>query len=176
MYLEVYTGPMFSGKTTSLQTRYRQYSKKKEFTVRAFKPKRDTRCSCNTIRNHPGQEIPAISVEQLCDIVAFENDIILLEESQWFPDLYDFIQRVKHVNCRIYVAGLLGDIKQEKFGQICDILPLASKITFLSSVCERCGDEAAFSKRRGSLTERDVVGGDELYYTVCSKHLYSETK
>jgi thymidine kinase len=103
-------------------------------------------------------------------------DVILIEEAQWFDDLVEFIELNRNSPCRFYVFGLVGDINRNKFGHIADIIHLASNITMFHGVCEFCGDDSSFTKRKGDIKERDVPGGDELYYTVCYKHVCSETK
>lgn len=176
MYVGACYGPMFAGKTSYLETKHRQFSKKKENRILGVKPLKDTRNDVDHISTHNGYKIPAIRKEILCDINVEEYDVILIDEAQWFPDLYSFIESNMGKNCRVYVAGLDGDIYQKKFGQVIDIIPFCSEKVPVVSVCDICGDPAPFSKRRGESSERDVPGGAELYYTVCSKHLCSHCK
>ena len=49
----------------------------------------------------------------------------------------------------LYVSGLDGDYKQEKFGEILDLIPLSNTITKLHAFCAVCknGTPAYFTKR-----------------------------
>ena len=46
----------------------------------------------------------------------------------------------------VYLFGLDGDFKQEKFGEIIDLLPHADTYVKLYAKCA-CGSNASFSKR-----------------------------
>lgn len=178
MYVGLCIGPMFAGKSTYLQTKYRQYSKNKANRILVVKPKFDTRYDEHFICTHTGQKIPAVGMDTLIGITYEDWDVIIIDEAQWFPCLYEFIhvgmKSNTYSNLRVFVAGLSGDKNQSKFGTILDIVPMCSEIITLHSPCDVCGEMGAFTKCRVNTKERDVLGSDDIYYCVCSKHLYDE--
>ncbi|EGD75750.1 thymidine kinase [Salpingoeca rosetta] len=62
------------------------------------------------------------------------------------------------------------------FGPILDLIPLAESVIKLSAVCMLCHREAAFSKRIGSETEIEVIGGADKYIAVCRECYHSDGK
>lgn len=165
---------MFAGKTSYIYTKYRQYSKQEGVRILTVKPKMDTRSS--EVTTHTGFSIPCVCVSELTGMDVSEVDVLLVDEAQWFPDLLDFVKLHWKTNLRMYIAGLCGDIHQEKFGQISDILQYCSEFFFVHDICSVCGEASCFNKRKGDEESRDVPGGAELYFTVCSKHLCLQRK
>lgn len=70
-------------------------------------------------------------------------EFILINEAQFYPDLVEFVKRFIHKN--IYIYGLDGDFKQERIGNILDIIPLCDSVVKLKANC-LCGQAAIFSK------------------------------
>lgn len=167
---------MTGGKSTFLENKYRQYSKTPNMRILVVSHNWDSRASPGKLQTHAGLRIPAISMSSLCTINVDEYDVILIDEAQWFTDLPEFIERNYGKNVRVYVAGLISDFKQRKFGAIADILHLVSDIKWFSAVCDVCGSDAGLTKRRGSDETRDIPGGTDKYYTVCAKHLCCNLK
>ena len=62
---------------------------------------------------------------------------------------------MKRVNNKkqVYICGLDGDFKRDKFGKMLDLIPLCDKVTKLSAICVKCKHTAIFSKR---LTKEEV--------------------
>ena len=75
----------------------------------------------------------------------------------------------------IYVCGLDGDSKRNKFGQILDLIPLSDKVTKLTAICGICkdGTPAIFSLRCSKELEQKVIGTDN-YIPVC-RNCYIKT-
>ena len=48
-----------------------------------------------------------------------------------------------------------------------NLIPLAESVTKLNAVCMLCYKDAAFTKRLGSETQVEVIGGAEKYISVC---------
>jgi thymidine kinase len=91
-------------------------------------------------------------------------EYIMINEAQFYPDLIDFVKKFNYKN--IYVYGLDGDFKQEKIGNILDIIPLCDSVTKLKAQCN-CGEPAIFSKRLSE--ERDQYQPNAQYIPVCRK-------
>ena len=69
---------------------------------------------------------------------------------------------------KVYICGLDGDFKKQKFGEILDLIPLCDKVTKLTSICSLCknGNPGIFSKRISDEKEQTLVGSDN-YIPVC---------
>ena len=69
----------------------------------------------------------------------------------------------------VFLYGLDGDYKQEKFGQILDLIPLCNKIEKLESKCLHCGGKAIFTHRTGSDKSQISIGTDTyiVLYRQC---------
>ena len=95
---------------------------------------------------------------------------IMINEAQFYPDLVEFVKEFmgKYMNKTIHVYGLDGDFKQEKIGQILDIIPLCESIQKLKAIC-KCGEPAIFSKRLSE--ETDQYQPNAQYIPVCRKCL-----
>lgn len=179
MYVGLCFGPMFAGKSTYLQTKYRQFSKNVNNRILVVKPLFDKRYEEHSICTHTGQKIPAIGMDDLSSIDYSKWDVILIDEAQWFNDLYSFIYNgfvntynIENIkSLRVYIAGLSGDKNQKKFGEVLDIIPMCSEIISLTSPCDVCGEMGSFTKCKIISDKRDLIGAEDLYYTVCNKHL-----
>lgn len=172
-YLEIILGPMFSGKTSRLIEIY----KKCVFcrmNVSVINHVIDNRYDNNLLSSHDLVKIPCIKTDNLAslfeDVSVLDSEVILINEGQFFGDLYSFVSNMLQRNKKIYVCGLDGDFKRQKFGEMLDLIPLCDKVTKLASLCSICkdGTEGIFSKRLTGETSQTVVGSD-IYIPVCRK-------
>ena len=178
MSLELIIGPMFAGKSTEAIRRIRgfQATGTPHMVITSL---RDTRYdpSGESISTHSGQSIPAMALTELkgalsTDVFARAKHVVI-EEAQFFPDLYDVvIEMVEKRGKHLLVFGLDGDSERRPFGQVLDLIPLADKYAKLQAECRLCGDgtPALFTKRYSTYTEQVCVGGTEIYKAVCRKH------
>lgn len=161
---------MGSGKSTYLYDKYRAHSKRGS-SILCITHTYDTR-SDDSICTHSRLTIPAIKVSSLGPVDTSKHDVIIIDEAQFFPDLVSFIHEQKDKDISIYIAGLNGDFNQSKFGQLLDLIPLASECIHRTSVCDVCGYPAPFSKKKDASSDGQVdPGGFDKYYTACHKHL-----
>lgn len=58
-------------------------------------------------------------------------------------------------------------VSLQPFGQILELVPCAESVVKLKAVCMVCYREAAFTKRLGSETAVEVIGGADKYMAVC---------
>lgn len=189
-YLEIILGGMYAGKTSRLIEIYNQY-KFCNVTVAVINHSSDNRYDNDLLSTHDLVKIPCIKTRHLLDIwpddysIDLDSDIaphvrakdifkvavsnvILINEAQFFPDLEIFVTKLLEYNKKVYICGLDGDFKRQKFGQILDLIPLCDKVTKLTSLCSICknGTPGIFSKRISSEEEQTVVGSDN-YIPVC---------
>ncbi len=188
-YLEIILGPMFSGKTSRLVEIYKQC----EFCnipVAVINHSIDNRYDDELLSTHDKIKIPCIKTEHLSDIWVIDNknfeintntatrlkdirklmdsSVILINEGQFFPDLYEIVINMLKYKKQVYVCGLDGDFERNKFGQILDLIPICDKVEKLTSLCSKCknGNHGIFSMRLTDDKVQTLVGSDN-YIPVC---------
>ena len=173
-YLDITVGPMYSGKTEKLIQIY-NYLKPDE-KVLTVNHKLDSGHRQDKLVSHNGNEVPCISIDDLSTSwydeksphydTLHEHDYILINEAQFFDNLYETITDMLRDRKKIFLYGLDGDYKQEKFGEILDLVPLCDHIEKLKSPCMYCGGIAIFTHRTSNATDQIIVGPDH-YETIC---------
>lgn len=186
-YLELFIGPMYAGKTSKLLDIYKQCNFC-NISVTVINHSTDTRYHNTMMSTHDKIMIPCIQTMCLNNVWNYtkiddtytdesenhiklrNSDVILINEGQFFEDLYDVVIDMLNNNKKIYICGLDGDFKRNKFGQILDLIPLCDKVTKLTSLCSICknGTPGVFSMRLTSETQQTLVGSDN-YVPVCRK-------
>jgi thymidine kinase len=172
-YLSLILGPMFSGKTSALINRYNTINNTANTIV--INHSSDDRYDKTGMElvSHDNVRIPCFCFKKLRDIYNLECDFnnikyILINEAQFFEDLLIMVTIfVEKYNMHVYIAGLDGDYKKKKFGQIMDLIPLADDITKLKSKC-KCGMPAPFTKRITDENKQILVGTCN-YEPTCRK-------
>lgn len=171
-YLELIIGPMYSGKTSYLLNIFKQYSYC-NCEVLVFNHDTDNRYDESMLSTHDKIKIPCTKTDTLLkyiDSEVFEKSkVILVNEGQFFNDLFNFVLYAVEVKFKhVYVCGLDGDFKRQKFGQVNDLISFSDKITKLNSLCHSCknGNKAIFSHRITNEKEQHVVGSDN-YVPLC---------
>lgn len=189
-YLELILGPMFSGKTSRIVEIYKQCNFC-NISVAVINHTIDNRYDDVLLSTHDKVKIPCIKTERLTDVWAESidleddlsnihrveekfkvatSDVILINEGQFFEDLYEIVVEMLKQNKKVYICGLDGDFERKRFGQILDLIPLCDKVTKLTSLCSLCknGTPGIFSMRLTPETNQTVVGS-ENYIPVCRK-------
>lgn len=169
-FLDLVVGGMFSGKTEYLINIYNKFKDQKKIFV--INHNLDNRYSTNYIVSHNGNKIKInMKVNNLSEISlnSINNfQIFIINEGQFFPDLIEFVNNLIAQKKHIYISGLDGDYKQEKFGQILDLIPICDNITKLKSICNICHEKKGiFSKRTVELQQKILVGSEETYIPIC---------
>lgn len=174
-YLELAIGPMFASKTSWLIQLYNQYKVYTDKIV-VINYNADKRYGENnvTMCTHDRNTIPCLHTEKLYDLNILERDIdiILVNEGQFFQDLVEWTKEmVDKKGKKVYICGLDGDYKREKFGDILELIPLCDKVTKLTALCGVCkdGTKAIFTKRITNSKEQVLIGEKEHYLPVCRK-------
>jgi thymidine kinase len=97
-------------------------------------------------------------------------DEIYIDEAQFFTDLYECIHiLIHHYRKHVIIAGLDGDYTGTPFinGQLLHLIPLATTVVKLHSICYICGGYAPFTKRISDYKGQILIGGAELYAPTC---------
>lgn len=179
-YLGLFMGCMYSGKTSRLIKLYQQY-KEEGKNVCVINYAGDTRYHPEKMSSHDKVMIPCVKVERIYDV--FEKDpellkqidVYLINEGQFFPDLFDVVRLLVNSHQKtVYVGGLDSDFEMKEFGQILKLIPLATTYEKLYAKCSKCGVPASFTKRLTSDKTQTIIGGEGMYIPVCRKCHNSE--
>lgn len=180
---------MFSGKSTSLLneiSKFNIFSKNILVLNHSYDYKRTNDISC--IMSHDNKQFKAFMINKLETILLdplindiYQNsDIVIIDECQFFPDLFFFIQtqlNILHKFNKIFiVAGLSGDSNLQPIGDLIKLIPLADEIIKLNAYCIKCKDGtiASFSKRINSCQDSQIlIGKNDIYIPVCRFHYYN---
>jgi thymidine kinase len=176
---------MYSGKTTEIIKEYKRWTNidKKVICINhAIDTRYDNNESNETfVYNHDLNKIKCYRVHKLFDLdenILHKNDVILINEGQFFEDLVEFcVYWSEEHNKNIIVCGLDGDFQRKPFENISRLIPLVDTITKLTALCKVCNDgtPALFSHRITQETDRLVIGSKN-YIPLCRKHYNSEHK
>lgn len=177
-FLELIIGCMKSGKSTAAKQIAEKYSRYVQTIV--VNSAQDSRHSDDFITTHSGSTIPCVKVLQihtLEDMELFQNaDLIIIDEAQFFGSLSVFVTKWWGKKSFV-VSSLNGDFKQKSFGEVHALLSLATNVTMLSALCEKCCDGtpahftiAAEGKTNGEQVDVDDIGGNK-FMSVCIKHV-----
>ena len=170
-YLELIIGPMFSGKTSKLLEIYKQC----EFCgirVVIVNHAIDTRYGTTILSSHDKVTAPCIRTATLDEArktnIFQDAEVILINEGQFFDDLYEFVVDMLQEKKKIYICGLDGDFERKPIGTILSLIPLCDNVTKLTSLCSICrnGTPGIFSMRLTEEKSQILVGVDN-YVPVC---------
>lgn len=178
-YLEIFIGPMWSGKTSELMRLYKRYHYC-SVPVLAINYSHDVKNVSNpTITSHDKLNIPCecgVLLSDISDIVngncseSFtQGQVILINECQFFKDALQWVKcAVETYNKTIFICGLDGDYKREQFGDWLSLVPFCDKITKLHSLCSICKQrEAIFTHRTIKESKQELLG--EMYTPLCRR-------
>ena len=176
-YLELILGSMFSGKTSYLLDVYKKCVFC-DIPVAVINYTADNRYTTEPmLSTHDKQMIPCILANTIQE--AIQNNLetitraetVLINEGQFFPDIEEQVKHlVDHSNKRVYICGLDGDFRRQRFGSLLDLIPYADKVEKLSAFCGMCRDGtlAVFSHRVSTESEQVVIGSDN-YMPLCRR-------
>lgn len=191
MSLYIRIGPMFAGKTSWLNGTLNKLHDIFNYNTIKIVHIDDTRYdnvngSCHS-NNEINEMITVIKTKKCMDIVDITDkyDIIGIDESNFFDDLKIFVLDAINKNKEVYVVGLDGDYKNNKFGQILELIPYSDETIKINAICQKCIDcnrhnlliekriniVAPFSKKIINSDEQKQIGGKDVYIPVCRYHL-----
>ena len=167
--LNLIIGPMFSGKSTLLLTRYRRY-KIAGINCLLIKYAKDNRYERNEsmIVTHDKLSYRAVACIRLADLDQYINnfDVICIDEIQFYPDAAAYCDKWANRGKIVEACGLSGDYRRKPFEQISQLIPMADDVEHVKAVCRESGLDAPFSKRISAEEEQEVIGGEDKYMAV----------
>ena len=183
--IKVFTGSMFSGKTTKLIQLAR------EFPSIVFKSSIDKK---NIILSHNNKKLDSIVIDkphEIYDHVIQMNNknkkVILIDEVQFMDDtIINVLKDLRHKKHQVAVFGLDMDYLGQPFGCMPKIMAIANEVCKLHTKCFLCltnlenkPNDAIYTKLldpdNAILNYEDegnpiVIGGCDKYMAVCEEH------
>jgi len=180
-YLEVISGPMFSGKTREMQRQYKIF-KICDYKIQVFRRDIDTRYG-EGITTHDGIEFEKNDVfyaknsDDIEKQLINDVDVIMIDEAMFYDK--ELVEKVEQwvKNGKVVVANLLPtDYTGNVFGIAGELLARSDFITALTARCmhqengEFCHEPATKTFRKVPIKDQVVIGGFESYEPRCRKH------
>ena len=171
-YLEIIIGPMFSGKTSRLLTIKRQYEVC-DISCCLVNHIDDKRYHETLASTHDMIMTESLNLRNLSFLYEKldQYDVFLINEGQFFENLFDVVVKLVEVHKKkIYVCGLNGDYRRQRFGTILDLIPFCDNVTKLNALCKKCknGTPGIFTHRISSEKIQKKVGSND-YIPLCRK-------
>ncbi|WP_027120742.1 thymidine kinase [Mycoplasmopsis lipofaciens] len=168
-FLQVITGPMFSGKTEELLKRIK-ILQIAEIETLVVKPKFDNRFSETELVSRTGAKIKAKNIEKADDILKLWNNkyrAVAIDEINFLnEDIIPVIEELLLKGVNVICSGLDMDFLRRPFGITPKLLAIADKVTKLKAVCLKCKKNAGFSFRKINVNDLNCLG-DETYEARC---------
>lgn len=172
--LHIHVGPMYAKKTTKLIDKYYEYKHMYEHVI-VLTHSSENRYSVEQLSTHDKTKIPCVKFNSIGEFIEKNHHqlnyikVILIDESQFFPDLDKVLYLVDSLHKKIHVFGLDGDYNRNKFGMITNLIPYCDSIEKLTAICAHCNQPAIFSYRTVSCNDQILVGSNEAYESLCRK-------
>lgn len=165
--IKIYTGPMFSGKSTSLLLDYNMIKGNKI----CFKPSQDTRDKNQIKARNASQRIDSVVIKKFEDIEKYitkQTEYIFIDEIQFVEGNYNILTKLNLKGINIIASGLNKTSDLRPFNEMGNILAIADEINALNAICEDCGAKALYTYRLDETNRADMLIGDkDKYIPVC---------
>lgn len=178
----VYTGPMFSSKTSSLLSSLERYKYQNKRVV-LYKPELDDRYSVSEVVTHGGYKMSAFCVKDGADIIKHlatlnENPhVIAVDEAFMLPGVAKTLIWLYRNGYTVVVSSLDLSATGAVFEEIEKMMIWATKVEKCTAVCTACGRDAPYTHKKQSGGDLIEVGGSELYEPRCFlHHLYIDKR
>ena len=171
----VYTGPMFSSKTSKLLSSLERY-KYQHKKINIYKPEIDDRYSASDVITHGGIKMPAVCVKSGVDIIEHlatmeENPhVVAVDEAFMIPGVAETLVWLYRNGYSILVSSLELSATGTAFAEIEKLMPWATRVEKCTAVCTVCGRDAHYTHKKQLGGDEIEVGGSELYEPRCFLH------
>jgi thymidine kinase len=171
-WIEVISGPMFSGKSEELIRRVTRYHLARVPT-QTFKPALDTRYAVGEVVSHSRlstQAMPVANSDDLLKAVEDRTVVIGIDEGQFFDDgLVEVADLLAGAGKNLIIAGLDLDYLGRPFEPIPSLMLRAEYVTKALAVCHRCGGPGLYTQRVVQSDELVVLGAQGAYEARCRR-------
>ncbi len=99
-----------------------------------------------------------------------ESDVILINEGQFFTDIFDIVLDIVEVSKKkVFITGLDGDFRRQLFGDLLRLIPFCDKVNKCQALCALCkdGTPAIHSLRIVENDAQVLIGSSDIYKPVC---------
>lgn len=169
-WVEVISGPMFSGKSEELIRRITRYQIAR-VPVQTFKPLIDDRYATDKVVSHSSLSVDAESVsdsDALLRSVKERTEVVGIDEAQFFDEgLVAVVAQLAAAGKKIIVAGLDLDFLGRPFEPIPTLMTHAEYVMKSLAVCHRCGGAGMYTQRVIASDELVVLGAEGAYEARC---------
>jgi thymidine kinase len=169
-WVEVISGPMFSGKSEELIRRMVRYQIAR-IPTQTFKPAIDDRYAKAQVVSHSALSVSAEPVADSAALLRAVQDrtvVVGVDEAQFFDmGLVEAVARLAAAGKRVIVAGLDLDYLGRPFEPIPTLMTRAEYVTKTLAVCHRCGGAGMFTQRVIESDELVVLGAEGAYEARC---------
>lgn len=194
MSLKVFVGCMYANKSTMLLQEITQYADCSNGKIRPLiiNHSLDNRNLDTKISSHSSMfkglsdKVDFTFASKLSDVDVSKYSVVGVDESNFFPDLYDSVSEWLKAEKHIVCAGLDGNYQMKLFGMTYSLLPIADQFIKLQAICSRCVAEhikkhnkvpnsnmypASFTKKISGDPNKEVeVGAVGMYESCCRYH------
>jgi thymidine kinase len=172
--VQIFTGPMFGGKTTKMLAALERFSYQNKKTI-LFKPDIDKRYSAGKVVTHKGQTHESVLVSDGSEILkkASNSDVVAVDEMFMVPGSAQALLTLFKKGKTILVSTLQLSSQPTGytvFEEVRDLMPWATSIEVCHAVCSKCNRDAYYTERLCKESKEVLVGGAESYQPVCYRH------
>lgn len=184
---EIFTGPMFGGKTTRLIAALDRYQYQNK-SILLFKPKIDERYDRDSIVTHSGLSLSSRAVgfsrveristgkELLQRFNACNSghdlDVVAVDEAFMIPGAAAALKKIYNRGKTVLVSSLQLSSSGDPYDELQELLPWATGVHICPAVCSVCGEDAYFTQKVAGNNDpgKLEIGGSELYQPRCHSH------
>lgn len=165
--INVFTGPMKSGKSSSIIAEAKSLINAGE-KVQVFKPVIDDRFSVNEVKDRNGNAIRAVNINKIDEIKNYDADIYVIDEFQFLDGDLNVITHLAEKGKKFYIAGLNLTAEKKVFGQMGELIKRSGNVQTLMANCDCCGKHNAIYTYYAAEKTGDILVGEENYKALCS--------
>lgn len=177
--VNLFYGPMFSGKSTRLYqilNEESQYEKNKILLLRFS----EDLSRYKDIRSHGGytlENVKNITVVAITDLtdkfiegLGLIYNIIGVDEGQFINGIDKLAIYCLDNDIDLFISALNGKFDRTSWPNIDKLTPHLTKPKLCKAVCKHCGRDAIYSVRLAKSKDDKLIGGADKYESTCAKH------
>ena len=165
--INVFTGPMKSGKSSNIISKANSLIDKGE-KVQVFKPSIDDRFGTDVVMDRNGNKISAVNISKIEEIANYEADSYFIDEFQFLNGDLSVIEKMAQKGKKFYIAGLNLTTDKKVFGRMGDLIKVSNNVKVLTARCDCCGKDNAIYSFCSINKNGKILIGDDIYMAVCS--------
>lgn len=174
--LTVFSGPMFSGKSSALLKSVLWARNGQGRDVLVLKPAFDTRYALSEIVNHDGLRTEAIAIEgfPIPSPLPSPGGMIALDEVQFMENAcVDFVNEQIERGVDIVASGLDMDWRGKPFPVTAMLLAMADEAHKMTAHCFVCGRPAGKTFKKAQTGASVEIGATDKYESRCNEHWFA---